>query len=228
MAFDPQLLWDAWCWWNRTDGVAPWAESNQGLISVLALVAALALALFEQKRALAAEARAHRAAEEAKAEAAAEARETAITNRLATLAEFAVAARGILRDAEHALQEDLQTTRDFMFDLVGFDVPGEKVRDGARASIGTLNALLAAARLSPNLIRATRDGVAALHSIGDHPTTVTDETYQAVYAAWGERLSAAGRAITDAEIELVQRLRPSPPAQPPGLTDETGFGAGHH
>lgn len=227
MAFDPKPLLDSWWWWNRSEGIASWAEKNQGLISVLALGAALFFALLEQRRALAAEARAHRAAEEAKAEAALEAREAEISHRLATLGEYSVAVRGVLRDAHHELQDDLETTRAFMLDMGGFDVPGELVREGARASIGTLNALLAAVPLSPSLIRATRQGAAVLHSIADAPTPATESNFNDVYAAWGDRLIAANSAITDAEIELVQRLRPSSPALVTELSDEPRFESGH-
>lgn len=205
-------------WWLNANGIFPWAEHNQGVISVVALVAALILVLIEQGRANAAESKANRAAEEAKALAeetkvrvSAEAREAAVTQRLATVSEFAIAARGVLLDVERDLQDDLEVTRQYMWDSATFQVPAERVRQGAKASAHTLNALLAATPLSPALVRSTRLGVSALLAVADAPRTVTEEDFAATYATWVDDLIASREAISESEREYLHRLRPPPP-----------------
>jgi hypothetical protein len=214
-----EFLKGALRWWNHDGGIFPWAENNQGLISVLALIAALGLALFEQRRALVAEARARQAAEEAKVIAAAEAREAEITRRLSGVAEFAAAVRGVVVDVERDLAKDLELSRGFMFDGMTFQVPDDRVRQGARASADTLNALIAAAPLSPLLIRATRQGVSALLAISHQPETVHLGDFEEVYAGWRDGLEAARARVTDAELEFIYRWRPPPPVQMTDLTD---------
>lgn len=205
-------------WWTRSGGVFPWIEDNQGFISLLALVAALGVALIEQRRALAEqkralveEARALRRAEDARAEAEAEARRAEIDLRLRLVGEFAVAVRGLLLDVGRALQDDLRTTTGFMIDGVTFSVPDAVVMRGAQASAETIHALLAGPHLSPALIRASRQAMAALLLVSEGANAVGDHDFREVYTSWQVALDQARSDVTQGELELVYLLRPPPP-----------------
>lgn len=165
MNFDSDAFRRLWTWWNRAEGIAPWTEHNQGLISVVALAVALAAAVFEYRRALRAEAQARQAADTAKIEAAAEAVRAEIAQKLSTIHEFAIAARGVLLDVENDLQKDREQFKAYLFDTMAMPAPADWVRQGARASADTLNALLAATPLSPGLIAHSSDRGHAFHAM---------------------------------------------------------------
>lgn len=202
---------------GQSDEIVPWAESNQGLISVLALLAALVVALIEQRRALAerkhallAEARALRHAEDAKVEAQKQARDADISQRLQLVAEFATSVRGLLLDIERDLQDDLRRTDEFMLEGATFTVPDAVVIRRAKATAETVNALVAGVWLSPALIRAARQAIAALLIVAEGPHAVTDENFRYVYSTWALGLEKARADLTQGEIELIQILRPPP------------------
>jgi len=198
-----------WAWLNRPEGIVPWAEHNQGLLSVVALVFALGVAVLEYRRALKAEARARSAAREAKAQAEAEAQEAKIRERLSFVHEFAIAAKGVLVDVELDLARDRDDFRKYPFDEMAMLAPADRVRQGAKASAETLNALLAGVPLSPSLIRATRQGACALNAVADDAQMVNVQDYQETYAAWIAALEVTRAAITDAQLEFEHRVRPS-------------------
>lgn len=193
-------------WWDRVEGIAPWAEHNQGLISIIALAVALLLALLEFRRANLAEARARRAAAEAKAETEGEAQAAEVARRLSEIAEFATAVRGVIVDVEVTLHEDRAWAVSPILPDVPMEAPNVTSRQAARAAVDTLNALLGVAPVSPTLIRATCAAVRALLPIDDERVSAPSHYASEQYGTWIDGLTAVRAAITDAELESQQRL----------------------
>jgi hypothetical protein len=216
------------------DGLWPWVEDNQGLISSVAFAAALVVAVVEHLRAISArsdallaEEKRRTAVEESRAEAEAQARTADINRRLAEVGSFATTARRFLLDARNALEDDMVAAGEMMVDGRHMNVPHDRVIRQAEGSIVTLNAMIVGAKLSPAIVVAARDGVSVLLDVAQTKEAWPDD-YRDVYAKWIAALTAAQSGITDAEIELVNLLRPMPPYavddafNPP----EPGFGGG--
>lgn len=152
-----------------------------------------------------------RRAEEANAKAEANAREADINYRLTLVGEFATAARRLVLDLERALQDDLRKTDEFMMDGMSFTVPEATVMRGAKASAETIQALIPGAHLSPSLILAARQAMAALLVVAEGPNVVRDDNFRDLYESWTNALHQAIRDITQGEMELLHLLRPPEP-----------------
>ncbi len=211
--------------------IAPWAEDNQGLISIIALVLALILFLVEQHRANDAEKRERRQAIEdaatAKAEASAAeiraieaaeagrqeereaARAAAIQAKLDHLHEFATAVRGVILDVENALLADqtyakrMTHSQDF-----GLAAPTRETKILANAAADTLKAMLTSAPISPGLIRATCAAIKKLGEIDASEKRVRHADVDAAYAVWRDSLLGARSAVTDAVLERQNQIKP--------------------
>lgn len=163
---------DGYCqaWWGTW---YPWAEANQGLISIVALATALALFLLENGRANREAADAAKAREEARAKEQADklaaiekARRDDEARRLDHVLDFTVTANGIIAEVQ----------RDMMLDRLAIDqhpnalFPTRRLRAKARAAAGSLVAILGVAPMHPKLVLNVREAAELLTTFADSPS----------------------------------------------------------
>lgn len=228
--------------WKGVPAAWPAAEQNQGLLSLITLVAALWIARIEQRRANVAEEkaasaaraaelneieRAHRAEEheiQLTREAEAQRRREQIDQEIGKMSEFVSAAKALIRDAEMALEDDRDATLKMVAETNVSSVFLVQASTAARARAAAegLNAIAPASPLDPKLILATREAIIALSSLATANPNMSREGVGKWFSDRIDALITARGKITEQQIALVSRL--APVTQPP--LDEPTFGAG--
>lgn len=225
---------DQYChhWWGTW---WPWAEANQGMLSVAAIALTATLALLEFRRANKAEALAKKIAEDAEAaeerraneaierearqtrEAEERRRHDEISRELLRISEYTTAARSMIRDAELALHNDRDRIRKIISEtLVSQVLVNNYSSSRERAASEGLKAIAHAAPMDPQIILTSRKAALTLNGLADQRPLMASAGVDRWYQEALDSLVAIRQELTEHEIALANRIRfpPTPEVNP--------------
>lgn len=190
-------LW-LWEWFWNPQGMLPWAEANQGMLSIGALLLAIGVAWFEHRRARDLEMAETKRANEAMAKAKDEARRFEEEQ----YSSFARACLGIISNAEGTIEAEVRRLKAAVASGGAYEGLNREVISAAESAGRSLLPLLPTGR-DPLLIIAVQQASDVLQRTDRLDTTYHPQNHLDWWNARLEELEKARKALNDRWAVLV-------------------------